>query len=90
MGCRSYGGANSSTPEFPITRGAAVRALNFNPHRYGVSALEIHFAVGPASHADNVEVVTARSDFKQRILVVHLASNRGKDATFWEERSTGF
>jgi hypothetical protein len=54
------------------------------------AALEIHFAVGPASLADNVEVVTAWSDFKYRILVIHLNSNRGKDATFWRERSTGF
>jgi hypothetical protein len=47
-------------------------------------------ADGPASHAHNVEVVTARPDFKHRILLIHLTCNRGKDATFWRERSTGF
>jgi hypothetical protein len=56
------------------SRHAAVRALDYNPHHHGVSALEIHSAVGPAWHADNVEVVTNRSDFEQRILVVHLTS----------------
>ena len=67
-----------------------MEALDFNPHHYGVSALEIHFAVGSASHADNEEVVTARSDFEHRMLLIHLTSNRGKDATFWMDRSTRF
>jgi hypothetical protein len=88
VGWRSHGGANSTAPEPPIAGGAAVRALDFNPHHYGISALEIHFAVGPASHADNVEVVAARSDFEHRILVIHLASDCGKHATFWRDRST--